>query len=54
MTLHITDQKLYNNFPLMLKASIRVNNKAIEHHAKIVKFLVYLVDFLSMKYKVAH
>ena len=54
ITLHITDQKLYNNFPLVLKAQIRADSKVVQHHAKIVKFLVYLADWLSVKYKVEH
>ena len=52
--MHITDQKLYNNFPLMLKVQVHANSKSVQHHARVVKFLIYLADYLSMKYKVAH
>lgn len=54
ITVHITDQKLYNNFDLTLKAQIHANSKALPHQAKIVKFLIYLADWLSAKYKLPH
>jgi len=38
----------------MLKAQIHANSKAIKHHARLIKFIVYLVDFLSTKYKLTY
>ena len=52
--MHITDQKLYNNFDLMLKVQILAEWKVLPHHEKIVKFIVYLTDWLATKYKVNH
>ena len=46
-TLHLTDQKLYNNFDLVLKVQVNANNKCIDKHAVILKFLLQLVDFIA-------
>ena len=54
ITLHITDQKLYNNFDLVIKAQVHANWKALPQHASIVKFLVYLADWCSTRYKLHH
>ena len=52
-TLHLTDQKLYNNFDLVLKVQVDANQKCIDKHAAILKFLIKLADFIATRYKVS-
>ena len=54
ITLHITDQKLYNNYDFVLKIQINAERRHLHKHQQILKHILALVDFLALKFKIDH
>jgi len=51
VTLHITDQKLYNNFDFVLKAQLHAESKHLPNHGRFLQGLLHVVEFLANRYK---
>jgi hypothetical protein len=51
--IHITDQRLYNNFDFVIKAQFRLGQQGGERWQKLMKDILYMADALS-KIKVSY
>ena len=54
LTIHITDQRLYSNFPLVMKVQLSASKKSLQVHDQLFVNLVKMADHLSTKYQVPH
>ena len=51
ITMHLTDQKLYNNFDFVLKVQFNAERKTLPQHSILLKHLLAVVDFLALQFK---